>query len=80
MSEKTEIIVKLCKTCHISKTYDRYPKGSLVCKNCCNAKANLNRVDKNRRYYLKHIIEVKKRVKLYYEAHKNDYSPQNPEL
>ena len=57
---------KVCKYCEISKPLEKFRPKSRMCNQCTNSRQNLNRIGKNRRYYLKHTEEIKARVKNYY--------------
>ena len=63
---------KVCKYCEISKPLEKFRPKSRMCNQCTNSRQNLNRIGKNRRYYLKHTDEIKARVNKYYYKKKQE--------
>lgn len=70
---------KVCKYCGISKPLEKFRPKSRMCNQCTNSRQNLNRIGKNRRYYLKHTDEIKARVTKYYYKKKQEQEQQQQE-
>ena len=72
MQTENEISLKTCKTCKESKEITMYRPRTRECRKCTNKKDNVNRLDRNKRYYENHKKELQEKYLLSYYQNKYD--------